>query len=102
MTDKTTENVGSNKIISLHLNDNRKMYSNKGGWFNSRLCSIPKPPSCAPSHFCWEMLSLNNFTSNQSQYQTCIQIIQTQMNDQAWRFDVRAEEVLLKYQLCLV
>ncbi|CAL6015667.1 Hypothetical_protein [Hexamita inflata] len=24
------------------------------------------------------------------------------MNDQAWRFDVRAEEALLKYQLCLV
>ncbi|CAL5980657.1 Hypothetical_protein [Hexamita inflata] len=24
--------------------------------------NIPKPPSCAPSHFCWEMLSLMNNT----------------------------------------
>ncbi|CAL6026275.1 Hypothetical_protein [Hexamita inflata] len=28
--------------------------------------------------------------------------LQQLYNDQAWRFDVRAEEALLKYQLCLV
>ncbi|CAL6026468.1 Hypothetical_protein [Hexamita inflata] len=31
-----------------------------------------------------------------------IQSIKYYINDQAWRFDVRAEEALLKYQLCLV
>ncbi|CAL6006624.1 Hypothetical_protein [Hexamita inflata] len=40
--------------------------------------------------------------ASQLEYEESHPVQQYSPNDQAWRFDVRAEEALLKYQLCLV